>query len=133
MSASLGPCPFGLAEAILASPYLAVAVIDREMNIVWHNPTYARELGWAGRPLTGRRCYTAAGDTARHANCPAAASLQEGKYTRGLYDLGEKNAVFLTIPLPGGLAAKVFTCVPKEAGGAIESSAVVRDEIAAGD
>lgn len=124
MSISLGQCPAGLAEALLASPYLAVAVIDREMNIVWHNRTYARELGWAGQSLAGRKCYEAARDTARHANCPLDVSLREGKHTRGLYDVGERNVVFLTIPLPGGSAAKVFTFVPKEAGGEVQSTPI---------
>jgi len=105
-----------LGQAVLDSPVLSIMVVDREMHIVWHNRSYARDMGAAGSDLRGRKCYEVASDVKVHKGCPTQSTLREGSHTRGLYDFGEKNAVILTIPLGGGLAAKVHTFVPKDAG-----------------
>ena len=102
-----------LGGTLLESPVLSVMIVDQEMNIVWHNESYARDMG-AGPDITGRKCYEVTSDVKVHRGCPTQLSLREGKFTRGLYDLGQRNAMVITIPLPGGLAAKVHAFLPKD-------------------
>ncbi|MGE5527750.1 MAG: hypothetical protein ACM3X6_01225 [Patescibacteria group bacterium] len=116
----LEPILAALGQQLVESPALSIMIVDREMNIVWHNASYARDMG-GGPDLVGMKCYAAASDVRRHAGCPTRASLFKGKTTRGLYDFGARNALVITMPLPHELAAKIHVFLPKEAGNSPET------------
>ncbi len=109
-----------LGKALLESPFLAVMIVDQDLNIIWHNEAYARDLGVEN--CVGQKCYEVTSSDKAHAGCPTQITLKKGNYTRAFYDFGETNGLFFTIPLPDGLAAKVHTFLPKEATGEIKEA-----------
>jgi hypothetical protein len=107
-------------EAFLNSPHVAVMIVDKGLNVIWHNPTYAQEF--KQDTFVGKKCYEVLGAPAQHKSCPTQASLHRGKYTKGFFDFGDKNFFVLTIPLGNGLAAKIHTYLPKTAENTVEEA-----------
>ena len=106
-----------LKQQVLDSPDLAIMILDRQMNVVWHNRRFAEEFGDMA-PLAGKKCYDITKAGKPHQGCPLQISLN-GKYSKGLFDFGEKNFFFMTLPLGDGYAAKIHTYLPKQPGGVI--------------
>jgi len=110
-----------LKDAILDSPHLAVMILDRKLDIVWHNQRFGQEFR-DSMPIVGRKCFQVTGSDKPHQNCPLRASFDRGKFTQGFFDFGDRNFVFVTIPLGDGYAAKIHTYLPKDAEGRIEEA-----------
>jgi hypothetical protein len=108
-------------SAFLKSPHVAVMIVDQGLNVLWCNEAYNREFGGAA-DLVGRKCYQVLGAPARHDGCPTQASLYKNKYTKCLFDFGDKNFFCLTLPLGNGKAAKIHTYLPKTADNKVEES-----------
>ena len=106
-----------LGEAILGSQVFKIMVVDADMNIVWCNR--AHESMFSGAELIGRKCYETLGSDKIHQGCPTCISMKTGKTAKGLYDFGQQNALIVTLPLPGGYAAKVMLDTPKDADGQV--------------
>jgi hypothetical protein len=110
---------FKLKDAILDSPHLAAMILDRKLDIVWHNPQFGREFQ-DQQPIVGKKCFRVTGSDTPHRNCPLRASFDCGKHTKGFFDFGDRNFVFVTIPLGDGYAAKIHTYLDKGAEGRVE-------------
>ena len=106
-----------LGEAILSSPVFKVMVVDADMNIVWVNEAHGALF--AGQELIGRKCYETLGSDKIHPGCPTCVSIKTGKTAQGLYNFGSQNALIITLPLPGGLVAKVMFDTPQVADGKV--------------
>ena len=108
-----------LKDSLLDSPHLAVMILARNMDIVWHNRRFGEEF--AGQePIVGKKCFRVTGSDKPHQGCPLRASSERGKHTKGCFDFGDRNFFFVTIPLGDGYAAKVHTYLPKQADGTVE-------------
>jgi hypothetical protein len=106
-----------LKQAVLDSPDLAIMILDAKMNVVWHNRRFGEEFAESA-PLDGKKCYDITKTGKPHQGCPLRIS-QEGRYSKGMFDFGEKNFFFMTLPLGDGYAAKIHTYLPKQANGVI--------------
>jgi len=106
-------------SAFLKSPHIAVMIVDQGLNVLWCNETYTREFGGAA-DLIGKKCYQVLGAPERHDGCPTQASLFKNKYTKCLFDFGDKNFFCLTLPLTLGRTAKIHTYLPKNADNKVE-------------
>ena len=102
-----------LKQAILDSPDLAIMILDRTFTVLWHNARFGEEFKECGE-LVGQKCYNITKNGKPHKGCPLAKTLQDGKYHRGMLDMGEQYFHFMTIPLGDGCVAKVHTYLPKE-------------------
>jgi c-di-AMP phosphodiesterase-like protein len=108
-------------DSLLNSPHVAIMVVDKGLNIVWHNQAFAHEFQ-KGDDLVSKKCHKVLGSEAQHKGCPTQASLYHGKYTKSFFDFGDKNFFALTIPLGNGLAAKIHTYLPKTAENTVEEA-----------
>lgn len=103
-----------LSKALLDAPNLAIMIVDEKMNIVWFNEAHGRFTGSVLEESVGRKCFELAQSNTSHKGCPTQITLKEGKVTQSLWDFDDVNGYIVTIPLPGGYAAKVMCMVPKE-------------------
>ena len=105
-----------LGKELVESPFLSVMIVNKRYEVVWHNQRFADEL-CGGKPMQGSPCFQAAGAEKVHADCPLQRSIRTGERIKGFLDFGEKNFLFLSIPLDEEHAAKVHIMLPKEADG----------------
>ena len=108
-------------DSFLNSPHVAVMIVDKGLNIIWHNKSFAREFK-QGDNLVGKKCYQVTGVATQHQGCPTQSSLHHGKYTKCFFDFGDKNFFCLTIPLGNSCAAKIHTYLPKVAKNSVEEA-----------
>lgn len=100
------------------SPFLSVMIVNRKYEVVWTNRRFAEEFN-EGAPIENKLCFQAAGFGRVHEDCPLQKSIRTGKCVKGFLDFGDRNFLFLTIPLDGEHAAKVHIFLPKEPDNAI--------------
>lgn len=103
-----------LGQALIHAPNLAIMVVDEKLNIVWFNDAHARLTGSVLGESVGRKCFELTKSERSHRGCPTQVTLAEGKVTQSLWDFAEVNGYILTVPLPGGYAAKIMSMIPKE-------------------
>jgi hypothetical protein len=108
-----------LGRELVNSPFLSVMIVNRKYEVVWHNQRFADEFN-GGMPIEKNRCFQAAGFGKVHDDCPLQKSIRVCKSIRGFLDFGDRNFLFLTIPLDGEHAAKVHIFLPKEPDGMTE-------------
>jgi len=106
-------------EAILNSPFLSIMIVDKDLNIVWHNNAFAKNFD-KGDNLVGMKCYEVTGSKKQHEWCPTQISLHKRKYTKGFYDFGDKNFFVLTLPLANKHVAKLHAFLPKQVDNSVE-------------
>jgi hypothetical protein len=111
-----------LGGELVNSPFLSVMIVNRKYQIVWCNQRFAEEFGHAGVLDSNMTCFNAIGSEKVHEGCPLQRSLLAGKCIKGFLDFGDRNFLFLTIPLDEEHAAKVHIFLPKEADNAMEES-----------
>ncbi|HBE73674.1 MAG TPA: hypothetical protein DDW31_06280 [candidate division Zixibacteria bacterium] len=102
-----------LKDSLLESPHLAVMILSRNLDIVWHNSRFGEEFA-SQMPVLGKKCHSVNGSDAPHRGCPLRASFDRSKHVKGFFDFGDRNFFFISIPLGEGYAAKVHTFLPKE-------------------
>lgn len=108
-----------LGSELVHSPFLSVIIVNRQYRVLWSNQRFADEMN-GGQSVAGRRCFEALGSDKAHKDCPLQKSLREGKRMKGFLDFGDRNFLFLTIPLDEDHAAKVHIFLPKEADNVLE-------------
>lgn len=102
-----------LGNALVHSPFLSVIIVNQKYRIVWCNQRFAEEFT-GGQPVRDGLCFETIGAEKVHANCPLQTSRIEKARTKGILDFGDRDFLFLTIPLDEDHAAKVHLYIPKE-------------------
>lgn len=102
-----------LGRELVHSPFLSVIIVNQRYQVVWSNQRFADEFA-QGRPVCEGLCFEVIGDDRVHQDCPVQASRIEKVRMRGVYDFGDQDFLFLTIPLDDEHAAKVHLYLPKE-------------------
>lgn len=102
-----------LGRELIGSPYLSVMIVNRKYQIVWHNQRFADEFNGGNRVERGT-CFHTIGSDKVHADCPLQKSLRNKTAIKGFLDFGDRNFLFLTIPLDEEHAAKVHIFLPKQ-------------------
>lgn len=111
-----------LGGELINSPFLSVMIVNRKYQIVWRNRRFAEEFGRDGVLDNNMTCFQTIGSEKVHEDCPLQKSLRTGKCIKGFLDFGDRNFLFLTVPLDGEHAAKVHIFLPKEADNVLEES-----------
>lgn len=110
-----------LGQEIISSPFLSIMIVNKKYQVVWHNQRFADEFN-NGDKISERTCFQAIGSEKVHEDCPLQKTLRQGMNIKGFLDFGDKNFLFLTIPIDEEHAAKIHIFLPKEPDGIIEQS-----------
>lgn len=102
-----------LGNELVHSPFLSITIVNRKYQIVWSNQKFADEFT-QGQPIDSGLCFEVVGSDKVHKDCPVQASRIEKVRIKGIYDFGDCDFFFLTIPLDDDHAAKVHLYLPKE-------------------
>ncbi|MBN1232960.1 MAG: hypothetical protein JXA60_06385 [Candidatus Coatesbacteria bacterium] len=103
-----------LAKNILDNPFLSIMVLNKKLDVVWHNERFAEEMN-EGRKIENMKCYEVLGNKEAHKDCPLMKSITKKVNTKGFLDSEDRNFLFLTIPLDEEHAAKIHIFLPKQA------------------
>lgn len=110
---SLGALQEKLGQELVNSPFLAVMIVNRKYQVVWHNQKFADDFN-QGQPIADKSpCFQAGGFGQVHADCPLQESIRTGKSNMACIDAGESNFFYMCIPLDEEHAAKVHIFLPK--------------------
>lgn len=102
-----------LGRELVDSPFLSVMIVNRKYQVVWHNRRFADEFN-NGNRIEHNTCFQTIGSDKVHENCPLQKSIRDQVAIKGFLDFGDRNFLFLTIPVDEEHAAKVHIFLPKE-------------------
>jgi hypothetical protein len=110
-----------LGQELVNNPYLSIMILNENYEIVWHNERFGEEMG-DGADMKGQNCFKVVGSQTPHDTCPLMQTIREQKRIKGFLDFGDRNFLYMTVPLGDKLAAKIHMFLPKE----VDNSTVVK-------